>query len=260
MQISRTEEALITRRSSPVGCLLFALALPAALVPGTSLGQNRSPDPDEVAGLVVRLTNEFRAQERRGKVALNPRLTEPALYFAGYLGKTGRFGHEADGSTPDARARRHGYDYCIVSENIAYEYSSTGFTARELAERFVAGWKKSPGHRRNMLDPDVTETGAAVARGDRPGHYYAVQMFGRPAAQATRFSIANRSNAAVNYRLGGSVFALAPRQTRTHQQCRSEELKIAWAGRRQETSLTPRNGARLAIVRSDSGGLSLKIE
>lgn len=53
---------------------------------------------------------------------------------------------------------------------------------RELASRYFEGWKKSPGHRRNMLEASVTDTAVAVARSARTGRYYAVQLFGRTAA------------------------------------------------------------------------------
>jgi uncharacterized protein YkwD len=43
----------------------------------------------------------------------------------------------------------------------------------------VEGWKRSPGHRRNLLAREATQTGVAVARSDQ-GYYYAVQLFGRP--------------------------------------------------------------------------------
>lgn len=241
-----------------VGAVLVTLTV--ALVSATGYGQQPAPDPEEVAGLVVRMTNEFRAQEGRGRVEVNARLTEAARYFAAYMAKTGQFGHEADGSEPATRAKQHGYDYCIVSENIAYRYSSAGFATRELAQGFVDGWKQSPGHRQNMLDPDVTQTGAAIARGTRTGYYHAVQMFGRPASQSIRFSIANRSSMAVRYRIGGTTLTLVPRQTRTHTQCRSQELRIDWPGKQRETTITPKDGDRFAIVGSDSGGLELKTE
>ena len=160
--------------------LYLALALTAA--GGSAAAQQRSPDPEQVAALAVQLTNEFRSQEGKQAVVVNAKLLAAARYFAGYLAKTGKFSHEADGSNPAARAKQHGYDYCIVSENIAYEFSSTGFATRELAQGFVEGWKSSPGHRKNMLDPDVTETGVAVVAG-KPGHYYAAQIFGRPISQ-----------------------------------------------------------------------------
>jgi len=240
-------------------CLLFGLCL--SLIARTSLAEQQGePSPEQVARLVIALTNEFRAQEGRGKVEVNARLMEASRYFAEYMARTRQLSHGADGSDPAIRARRHGYDYCVVSENIAYRYSSAGFTVRELAHGLVEGWKQSPGHRKNLLDNNVTETGAAVARGSRAGYYYAAQMFGRPASEAIRFSIANRSNVTIRYRVGGTAFTLVPRQTRTHQQCRIDELKISWAGKQRETTVKPKDGDRYAIARTDSGGLSLKSE
>lgn len=246
----------------PRSCrVLVLLALASAFVAGTSFGQQKiTPSPEQAVHLVIGLANEFRAQEGRNEVAVNAQLTKAARYMAGYMAETGGFGHNADGSDPATRARQHGYHYCIVSENIAYRYSSAGFTTRELAQGLVEGWKHSPGHRRNMLDPDVTETGAAVVRSAQTGYYYAVQMFGRPSSQEINFRITNQSNATIRYRLGGKTLPLAPRQTRIHQQCRSEELRIVSAGTQQDTAIRPGNGDRLAIVRSDSGGFSLKRE
>jgi len=190
---------------------------------------------------------------------LNARLLSAAHYFAHYMAKTGRFSHEADGSDPATRAKKHGYDYCITSENIGYLYSSAGFATRELAQGFVEGWKNSPGHRKNMLEPDVTETAVAVARG-KPGHYYAVQMFGRPASLAIGFSIANRSDVAIRYRIDEKVFSLTPRQVRTHRNCRPSELEIDLPGNPRETRIRPKNGNTFAVVRSESGRFSLKTE
>ena len=42
------------------------------------------------------------------------------------MARTGKFSHSADGSEPAARAKRFGYEYCIVAENIAYIFSSEG--------------------------------------------------------------------------------------------------------------------------------------
>ncbi len=237
--------------------LLGLLALPWALAAGNGAAQQRSePDVDQVAQLVVSLTNAFRAQEGRGKGEVNDRLQETARSFAGHMAKTGRFSHSADDATPAARARAHGYDYCIIAENIAYQFSSADFATRELTQRFVEGWKNSPGHRRNMLDPDVTQTGVAVARGGRAGEYYAVQIFGRPASQSVKFTVANRSNAPIHYRLGGKSFPLAPRQIRTHTQCKSEELRFDWPGGQKDTTIRPADGDRLVIRRSPTSELS----
>jgi uncharacterized protein YkwD len=237
--------------------LFFLLAL---LIAGTSYGEQGKPAAtDEVARLIIDLTNEFRVEHGRNKVAADARLTEAARYFARYIAKTGRFSHGADGMVPASRAQKHGYDYCIISENLAYREVPGPTPPRELAQGLVEGWKKSPGHRKNMLEPEVTDMGAAVARNKR-GAYYAVQMFGRPVSRAVKFSLANRTNTSIRYRIDGREYALVPRQARTHTQCRLDEVRIDWPGEQRNATIRPKDGERLAIVRSDTGGFSLKPE
>jgi uncharacterized protein YkwD len=112
----------------------------------------------------------------------NPELEKAARDFALYMARTGEFDHDAGGTTPASRVKAAGYDYCRVAENIARHYSSRGFTTPGLAGELVEGWKNSPGHRKNMLQPDVTETGVAIAhrRHDGVDDFYSVQLFGRP--------------------------------------------------------------------------------
>src|SRR5262249_1237480 len=136
------------------------------------------------------------------------------------MAKTGKYGHTADDSRPADRVGKHGYEYCIVLENIAYQFRSTGFTTAMLASAFVDGWTKSAGHRKNMLDPDVTETGVAVAASADTGYWYAVQIFGRPKAQAIEFAVKNRADVEVEYQVGTESFTLPAHYTRTHQYCR----------------------------------------
>jgi uncharacterized protein YkwD len=241
----------------------------AALLPAVALGQAaeenvrestralvkpsaRMPDIGEVTALVVRRVNALREAERSAPLAIERRLMATAEDFAGYMARTDRYGHQADGSRPAERAGKRGYDYCIVSENIAYQFSSAGFTTDELAARLVQGWRDSVGHRRNLLDPDVTETGVAVARSEQTGHYYAVQLFGRPKALSTAFRISNESDATIQYETGGRSFSLPPRFARSHEQCRGVELVLLWPDRPERTRLRPTNGDRYAITRADS--------
>lgn len=181
-------------------------------------------DSSAVAKLIVEKTNEFRAAQQREPVEVSPKLTETAQYFADYMAKNDKYGHAADGNRPSERATRFEYDYCLVSENIAYQFSSAGFATKDLAERFVEGWVNSPGHRKNMLDQDVVETGVSAARSEETGYWYAVQMFGRPASAAVEFKIANRTDSAVEYAIGDRTFPLPPRYTRTHTRCRSSSV------------------------------------
>ena len=158
-------------------CRAAAIAFLAA---GLAQGAGREPELARVESLVVDATNAYRAKEGAPRVERDARLDATAHEFASYLAKTGKLDHDADGSTPFERARRHGYDFCLLSENIAYQFDTRGFSTQELARLFTEGWKNSPGHRKNMLDRGATQGAVAVARAPREGYYYAVQMFGRP--------------------------------------------------------------------------------
>jgi uncharacterized protein YkwD len=211
-------------------------------------GAAGGPDLAQVAKLIVQQTNDFRAKEGRRKLEANPKLTEAARYFADYLARTNKFSHTADGQRPSDRAKKHGYDYCITLENIAYEYNSAGFPTEELARRFVEGWKQSPGHRKNMLDPDVTETGVAIARSEKTGYYYAVQEFGRPRSLAVAFKVSNHADATVNYTIGDQKFSLPPRYTRSHEQCRPQDVTFRWPeGEGEPKALRPGNGDNFVV-------------
>lgn len=202
-----------------------------------------SPDLEKTAAIIVRRTNEFREAEGLSSLAVNNDLREAAQYFADYMARTDTYGHHADGQGPAQRATEHGYDYCIVLENIAYHYRSSGFTAKKLGRQAFRGWKQSPGHRKNMLDPDVTETGVALAQSEKTGYFYAVQMFGRPRRQAIEFSIANDSGATVRYEIADKAYTLPPRLTRTHTRCRPSRVTFHW----------PDSEGDAKVVKPDSG-------
>lgn len=248
------------RRSNAIslsGCLVVI----AAVVGGTARGGPeqassslaepvQSANLSQVEKLIVAKTNEFRQEQGRAPVKTNPLLTETVREFAAFMARTDKFGHEADGKQPSDRARKHKYDYCVIAENIAYEYSSEGFSTADLATRFVEGWKKSPGHRKNMLDPDVTETGVAVAQSEKSGKYYAVAMFGRPKSAAIEFTIKNETDAEVKYKLGDETLALPTSSIRTHELCRSAELKFEWSeDEGQPQTLRPGPGDRYVVTK-----------
>ena len=179
---------------------------------------------------VIQQTNAFRKMQGRQSHTVDPALSRAADEFARYMARHGKYGHTADGRTPADRASAHGYDYCLVLENIAYVFRSAGYpSASALAHDMVEGWKKSPQHRDAMLDADATQTGVAIARA-ADGRYYGVQMFGRPKSASIRFSISNLAGTPVEYRAGERAYTLPPRTTREHTVCRPLTLNIAVAG------------------------------
>jgi hypothetical protein len=155
--------------------------------------------------------------------------------------------------------KKHGYDYCIVAENIAYVFDPAGFTAESLADKFVVGWENSPHHRRNMLDRDVLQLGVGVARSEKTGYYYAVQDFGRPKSAAIEFKIENHSAATVQYKIGDQTFELPPRYIRTHERCRPESITFEWPGDQKPQTVKPAKGARYVIT-GEKGRLQAKKE
>lgn len=235
---------------------LAAAALAAALAAQACAAEG--PDLGAVERLVRERTDELRREQGLGALAADARLKSAARYFANYMASTDRYGHSADGAEPSDRAARHGYEWCQVSENISYQYTSATFGTAELAGRYVEGWKRSPGHRKNMLDRDDIHTAVAVARSEKTGRYYAVQMFGRPRSLAIEFHVTNRTRETASYRMADRIYSLEPRATRVHRQCGPEELTLRSApGTGGRGSARPKDGDRVEIVR-EAGGLVLR--
>jgi uncharacterized protein YkwD len=224
----------------------------------TRMAGDQSPDVAAVVEHLISLTNAFRHQEGRPPVAPNPQLTAAAQDFAAFIARTGQFSHTADGQTPEVRAKAHGYDPCLIAENIASQHHSGGLTAEALAQGFFEGWQHSPDHRKNMLDPAVTETGVGIAQSQQTGAYYAVQLFGRPMSQQIAFQLTNHTDATITYAVDGQVFPLPPRTTRTHQQCRPPEVTFQWPGTPEPTTVHPNQGDRYTIVRGETGAFRVE--
>ena len=172
--------------------LARVLLIAALLAPAVRASAQTEPGFNErVEARVLSLVNDLRSERGLKPLERERRLDAAAEYFGGYMASAGRLEHDADGGTPAGRVKNRGYAYCVISENIAYEYSSRGFTAERLARALVDGWRDSPTHRDNILDPDVTQTGLGIARSDR-GEYYAAQLFARPMIQGAKKGAACR--------------------------------------------------------------------
>ena len=222
----------------------------------TSMGhaaQTQSSFTEDVEKRVMVLTNALRKEQGLQPLQSEPRLTDAARYFAGYVAKTDKLDHDADGSTPADRVKTRGYSYCIIAENLASEYNSAGFTPERLAGNFVEGWSKSPTHRANMLEPEVTQVGVGIAAGAQSGEYYAVQVFGRPMSQMVRFRVTNRSTQTIRYEYRKRTVALAPKQIRSHESCVAGELKFEWPRQQQPSAVRPKDGDRVTIVEAGPG-------
>ena len=222
-------------------------------------GVAQRPNLSEAVNLIVRRTNEFRKEDGRRDVKVDAKLADTARYFADYMARTDEYGHSADGSRAGDRAKKHGYQYCVIAENIAYEYNSAGFGTAELAKKFFEGWKNSPEHRKNILDPDVTGTGVAIARSEKSAYYYAVQIFGRPEADRIKFRITNQLGVPTRYEIEGRSYTLAPSYTRVHELCRPSELTLLPPSDKTENQkasvqkVSPKNGDQYNVIAEMTG-------
>jgi uncharacterized protein YkwD len=239
------------------GCSASKLEPPAY---ADSTASPKTPDLDRVKKQILTATNQFRKEEKRGELKENTSLAKAAQAFAEFMARTDKYSHEADGKDPGQRVADAGYQACIVAENIAFEYSSAGFTTEELAKGFIEGWKKSPPHRKNLLDADVDEIGVGVAHSSQSGKYYAVQNFGRPKSEAIVFKITNQADATIKYSLAGKDFSVKPRSIMTHEICRPSDLKVQLPGGQAEKVLRPTKGSHYLITKNDAGNYQIEKE
>jgi uncharacterized protein YkwD len=132
---------------------------------------------------ILDLVNEARARPRKcGDVAFaaarpmrwNDILAAASRAHAEEMARYDYFSHKGrDGSDPWDRLERAGYRYRAMGENVA--------AGQRSPEEAVADWIGSPVHCANLMNPEFTEMGAAVAVNSRSelGQFW-TQTFGLP--------------------------------------------------------------------------------
>lgn len=219
-----------------------------------------APEIPAAETAIVEMTNRFRAEHKLGAVKPNAALAAAARAYAKVLGRPGNaLSHTVDGTTPATRAKAAGYAHCQIAENLAAIYDSRGFTGSEYAKRAMQGWEKSPGHRHNLLMPDVTETGVGVVRvGPNDPRYVAVQLFARPLALKYTFKIANRARETVDYAFAAEDFDVSPRQTITHTSCAPGALTFSVGT--GPARYDARDGQVYTLTPGANGGVSIDVK
>ncbi|HEY9641862.1 MAG TPA: CAP domain-containing protein [Coleofasciculaceae cyanobacterium] len=160
---------------------------PYKLQLATKSAQNRTADEQLTAASthntfiqrVVDLTNTYRVQFGLQPLKLNTKLSAAAFVHSRDMALNDFFDHTgSDGSRAAERISAQGYKYLNAGENIAAGYATP--------EAVVEGWMNSPGHRANILYPNVKEIGVgfyslANDSGKAPYQYYWTQDFATPA-------------------------------------------------------------------------------
>jgi hypothetical protein len=159
-------------------------------------GQSYSSTPNGSSGnmqaaseQIVAMANQARAQAGVGRLQWDPALAAAALQHCLRMAAEGpiahRYGGEADVT---GRAAQAGAHFSVIEENVA-----VGPTAASIHE----GWMQSPGHRTNLLSPEVDRVGVAVVASR--GVLYAVADYSRGVDQL--------SAPQVEARVGGLIHA-----------------------------------------------------
>ncbi|MEP0916314.1 CAP domain-containing protein [Leptolyngbya sp. DQ-M1] len=114
---------------------------------------------------VFDLTNQQRMQQGLPPLTLNLTLNDVAEKHSQDMATRNYFSHQGlDGSQPWDRMRTGGYSYSRAAENIAF--------GQPTPQDVVTAWMNSPGHRQNILNPNLKELGVGYHNG------YWTQNFG----------------------------------------------------------------------------------
>ena len=148
------------------GAALILSACSTAPIPDKpSFYLNLSAPGTEVdSAAAASMISGYRHNNGLGPVSIDPVLTKIAKAHAVEMARRTKVGHDVGKGGLDVRARAAGYEYARIAENVAGGYQT-------LAEAF-SGWRDSPDHKKNMLMPQATRIGIAVAQA--PGYKYKV--------------------------------------------------------------------------------------
>ncbi len=105
-------------------------------------------------GSAAAIVNTIRGQAGAAAVKRSSILDAAAKVHANDMAANNFFGHTgSNGSTVGKRAKKAGYKWCAVSENVGKGYASQASA--------IEAWRKSQGHYRNMVNRKYREFGLA---------------------------------------------------------------------------------------------------
>ncbi|WLR52206.1 CAP domain-containing protein [Bacillus tianshenii] len=140
-----------------------------------SATRQRQPNMQNMQGMqnvekqVVQLTNQERAKQGLKPLQADASLAKVARTKSADMRDKGYFSHNSPTyGSPFNMMKQFGIQYTAAAENIA--------AGQPSPEAVVKAWMDSPGHRRNILNPDMTHIGVGYAEGGSYGKYW-TQMF-----------------------------------------------------------------------------------
>lgn len=114
--------------------------------------------------IILKLLNEKRRQAGLGELTMDNTLVKVARYKSNHMIQYGYFNHP----TPQGILwydwlKKIGYSYTATAENIAYNYLGP--------EELFNQWWKSPGHKKNMMEPSYKKIGIGVVYNKAKNQY-----------------------------------------------------------------------------------------
>lgn len=155
------------------GCVVPVATPVPATSPAPTKGTERPSAYGATEARIFDLINAERQHQGLPLLSYSSRLDRMAKIQATNMARLHKMAHTLpESSTPTlgSRAQFVGYPFGRLTENVALGYPN--------AATVVQGWMNSSGHRHNILDSAVVETGIGIARGTDGGLYYC-QVFGK---------------------------------------------------------------------------------
>ncbi|SFJ60713.1 spore coat assembly protein SafA/uncharacterized protein, YkwD family [Halobacillus dabanensis] len=142
---------------------------PDLIYPGDKVTIPLKSDIKSVERQVIDLTNQERAKNGLPALKANWQLSRVARYKSRDMANNNYFSHQSPTyGSPFDMMRDFNVSYRRAAENIA--------AGQRTPEEVVDGWMNSPGHRKNILDPNLNQIGVGYAEGGSYGVYW-TQMF-----------------------------------------------------------------------------------
>ena len=210
------------RRGNPLILLMKSLTVSALVLFGMASALHAQRSFRSESNLTIAeqyllaAANQARANEGLAPVHLDPVLSEASAFHARQMAAHADISHQFNGE-PDLaeRGASVGAHFSLISENVGEAPSSV--IIHDL-------WMHSPGHRANLLDPNVDSIGLAVVI--RNNELYAVEDF----ASTVQTLSLNQQEQTVGTVLAKSGLQVAETTDDARQTC---TMSTGYAGSRQ---------------------------
>jgi hypothetical protein len=163
----------------------------ACLLAAWPAARAAAPAPGSPERRMLDLVNAERSRKGLRRLTWNDDLARLARRHAEDMRRSGRVSHRSsgDGAEFEDRLAAHGFRARAAAENVAYDRN---------VERAHKGLMNSPGHRANILSPDLTAVGIGIVADAEGTSIYVAQNFATPIAELTDEEAAQRVRLAVD--------------------------------------------------------------